>query len=163
MNLICRKRYALASVFLLAAGSAYAGDPAVGVWKLDVLHSKFSSDPAPLSELRIYAETPEGTKVTVKTVNREGKETVTEYPVVFDGKDQVRPGYASGTSIVLKRDNDYHASAVVKHAGTVMADVQRSITDDGATMTITYKGKNETGDPIDRVLIYHRVVDGQSR
>jgi len=163
MNLFCRKNYTLACVILLAAGSAYAADPAVGVWKLDVLHSKFSSDAAPLSELRIYAETPEGTKVTVKTVNREGKETVTEYPVVFDGKDHVRPGYASGTSIVLKRDNDYHASAVVTHAGTVMADVERTISTDGATMTITYKGKNETGDAIDKVMIYHRVPNGQSR
>jgi hypothetical protein len=121
MDLIWRKSYTLASVLLLVAGSAYAVDPAVGAWKLDVLHSKFSSDAAPLSELRIYAETPEGIKVTVKTVNREGKKTVTEYPVVFDGKDQVRPGYAAGTSIVLKRDNDYHASAVVSHAGSVMA------------------------------------------
>lgn len=147
----------------LGAAIAFAADPVVGTWKLDVLHSKFSSDPAPVSELRIYSETSDGVQVTVKTVDSKGKATTTEYPTTFDGKDHVRPGTTPGTSVALTRDSDHHASAVLKHAGTVMADVERSISADGMTMTITYTGKNETGDPIDKISVYQRVTDGPSR
>jgi hypothetical protein len=108
-------------------------------------------------------EVGEGTKVTVKMVDSKGKESVIEYPMTFDGKDHVQPGTPEGTTVTLTKNSDYHASAVLNHAGTILANVERTISDDGATMTITYKGKNDSGDPIDKLMVYHRVTAGTSR
>jgi hypothetical protein len=146
-----------------AAAAACAADPVLGTWKLDVPHSRFSSEPTPLSELRIYTDSGDGIQVTVTTVDSKGKTSTTEYPTTFDGKDHVRPGAPTGTSVLLSRDSAYRASAVLTHAGAVMADVERLISTDGMTMTITYKGKNESGDPIDKSMLYLRVTGGLSR
>jgi hypothetical protein len=43
-----------------------ATEPVLRTWTLDLAKSKYDPGPAPNSQVRTYAETPEGTKVTIK-------------------------------------------------------------------------------------------------
>jgi len=145
---------------LLAAGTAsvtWGADPVLGTWELDARHSKYSPGPGPKSETRVYSESAAGIRVKVTTVDAKGKTETTEYPTNFDGKDYIQPGTNPGDTVSLTKINDYHASAILKHADKIMANVERFISDDGQTMTITFKGTAANGDAIDNRSIYLRV------
>ena len=43
-----------------------ATEPVLRTWTLDLAKSKYDPGPAPKSQVRTYAETPEGTQVTIK-------------------------------------------------------------------------------------------------
>jgi hypothetical protein len=145
---------------LLLTGSAtgiWAADPVAGTWELDVLHSTFHPGPAPKNEVRTYAESADGVKVSIKAVDANGKTETTEYPITFAGKDYVRPDAVPGDTVALTKDNDYHASAILKHAGAVMANVDRTISEDGNSMIITYTGTNAAGDKVHNISVYRKV------
>jgi hypothetical protein len=145
---------------LLLTGSAtavWAADPVTGTWELDVLHSTFHPGPIPKSEVRTYAETADGVKVSIKAVDANGKTETTEYPITFTGKDYVRANAMPGETVALTKDNDYHASAILKHAGTVMANVDRTISEDRKSMIITYTGTNAAGDKVQNISVYRKV------
>jgi len=138
-------------------GVARGADPVLGTWVLDTQHSKYSPGPAPRSETRTYTESARGIVVKVTTVDAKGKTETREYPTNFDGKDYVQPGFSPGDTISLTRTSEYHASAVLKHADKVMANVERFISEDGETMTITFKGSGANGDEVNNISIYNRV------
>ena len=145
---------------LLLAGSAtvvWAADPVAGTWELDVLHSTFHPGPIPNSEVRTYVETADGVKVSIKAVDANGKTETTEYPISFTGKDYVRPDAMPGDTVALTKDNEYHASAILKHAGTVKANVDRTISEDGKSMIIIYTGTNAAGDKVHNISVYRKV------
>jgi hypothetical protein len=156
---IAAVRSLLVGVALLtvSARAVWAADPVAGTWELDVLHSTFHPGPAPKSEVRTYAETGDGVKVSIKAVDANGKTGTTEYPITFAGKDFVRPDAKPEDTIALTKDNDYHASAILKHAGTVMANVDRTISQDGKSMIITYTGTNAAGDKVHNISVYRKV------
>jgi hypothetical protein len=58
-------------------------------------------------------------------------------------------------ALALVRINDYMAEATMKHAGNVVATARRLITDEGKTLTISYK---EPGweHPVDNELVYDK-------
>jgi hypothetical protein len=150
--------FALQLILVTGTASVTRGaDPVLGTWKLDTVHSKYIPGPGPRSETRVYSESPKGIRVKVTTVDAKGKTETTEYPTNFDGKDYVQPGTNPGDTVSLTRNNDYHASAVLKHADKSMANVERFISDDGQTMTITFKGTAANGDAIGNRSIYQRV------
>ena len=146
-------------VLLIAgtAGAARGADPVLGTWRLEPLHSKFRPGPAPRSEIRIYSSSATGIIVKVTTVDAKGKTETNEYPTNFDGKDYVQPGTNPGDTVSLTQNNDHHASAVLKHADKIMANVERVISDDGKTMTITFKGTGANGDAVDNLSLYQKV------
>jgi hypothetical protein len=147
-------------VVLLLTGSATAvseSDPVAGTWELDVLHSTFHPGPAPKSEVRTYAETADGVKVSIKAVDANGKTQTTEYPINFNSTDYVGPDTKPGDAVALTKDNDYHASAILKHANKIMANVDRTISEDGKSMIITYTGTNAAGDKVHNISIYRKV------
>jgi hypothetical protein len=145
-------------VLLIASTTAlWAADPVAGTWELDILHSTFHPGPIPRSEVRTYTETADGIQVSIKTVDANGKTETTEYPIAFTGKDYVRPGATPGDTVALTKDNDYHASAILKHAGTVMANVDRTISENGKSMIITYTGTNAAGDKVHNISVYRKI------
>ncbi len=59
---------------LLAASSAFAADPIVGTWTLNVEKSKFTSGPAPKAATRVYTESAGVDTLNQKTTGADGKE-----------------------------------------------------------------------------------------
>ena len=66
--------------------SAFAVEPVVGNWKLNVSASKFSGE-APKSVTRSYSESPDGTVLHQKMIGADGKEADMRVVTKLDGKD----------------------------------------------------------------------------
>src|SRR5260370_1703593 len=145
------------------AGAARGADPVLGEWKLDILRSRYRQGPGPRSFFFFKQKTAYEIRVRVTTVDARGKTETTEYPTNFDGKDYIQPGTNPGDTVSLTRHNDYHASAVLNHADKIIANVERSISDDGQTMTITFKGTVPNGDVVDNLSIYTQVQPKTAR
>ena len=146
-------------VLLLLLGSviaAWAGDPVLGTWELNVAKSKYNPGPAPKSQTRIYEALPEGMKVTIKTVNADGKSTVVEHPANYDGKDYPITGSTQADVIALKQLDPYTSEAILKHADRVLATARRVVSTDGKSLTVTYQGTDSRGRKVDLLAVYEK-------
>ncbi|PWU05704.1 MAG: hypothetical protein C5B51_13900 [Terriglobia bacterium] len=144
-------------VVISTAAVVWAADPTIGTWKLNIAKSKFSPGPAFQSETRTYEAVPEGVKVTIRTVDAEGKAVVSEYPANYDGK--FYPVTGSGgpaDAIALKKINENTAESTLMHGSYVVATARRVVSDDGKRMTITYKGTDPIGRVVDYTLVYEK-------
>ena len=117
----------------------WAADPLAGTWTLNLAQSKYSPGPAPKEQTRIYAEQGEGIKVTVKTVAADGHSTTVLISANYDGKDYPVTGSSDYDAVALKRIDQRAAEATLTHAGKIVATARREISDDGRTLTITFK------------------------
>jgi hypothetical protein len=130
-----------------------ASDPLIGTWKLNIAKSRFSG-PVPQNQIRTYEMAPNGIIVTTITVDEHGKKSTNSFPAQYDGKSFAVTGIGSATEMALRKVDEKTATISLTHAGKVIATAQRVISDDGKTMTITYKGA-ET-DPANHVSVFEK-------
>ena len=144
---------AIAFCALLAAAQP---DPVLGVWKLNLSRSRFNPGPAPRSQTRTYVQTPDGIRVTIRSVSSNGRPAAAiEFPEKYDGKDYAVQGSDIADALAMVRINDYMAEATMKHGGTVVATARRLITDEGKTLVISFK-ELSSEHPVDNELVYDR-------
>jgi len=125
---------------LATAALAWGADPVLGTWTLNLAKSSYKPGPPPKSQMRVYQTTPEGTRVSVTTVQANGTTTVFQYDSNADGKDYPVRGESEADAVSLKKVNDFVSSATLKHGDKVIAFVLREISADGKTMIMTYSG-----------------------
>jgi|GEM_PF-1697557 len=126
-----------------------------GTWNLNLLKSKFLPGPAPRSERRTYEPKPNGIKVTISTVYADGRSVNSETVADYDGAEHVVVGNPDADTIRLKKIDDYTAETTIQHAGEIVARARRVISQDGNTMTITYKG-TRGGEEVNDVAVFDR-------
>jgi hypothetical protein len=151
-----RTRFAVMALGLLAvsAGLGAAGDPLIGTWKLNAAKSKFSAGPRPQgATIKYEAFGANGIKVTAEITDPQGKSTVTEYSGSFDGKDVPVTGSADADTASMKRLNAYTTEVTNKKSGKVTTILRRVVSKDGKTLTITAKGTNAKGQPVNEVEV----------
>lgn len=134
----------------------WAADPVAGTWKLNVAKSKYSPGPAPKEETRVYESRGEGIKVTVKTIAADGHSTTVLIAANYDGKDYPVTGSSDYDAIALTKKNDRISEAALMHGVRVIATSTREISEDGATMTITYKTSGDQDRPINNKAVYEK-------
>lgn len=139
---------------LQAAGQAT--DPLIGTWELNVAKSQFTPGPAPKSETRIYVMAGQDIKASSKGVDASGKPTAGEWTINYDGKDRPQTGNPDADTLSLKRVDDHTVSFTQKRAGKVVITGTRTISADGKVMTITTKGTNAKGQPINEVMVFDK-------
>jgi hypothetical protein len=136
----------------------WSSDPAVGTWRLNVQKSRFLPGPAFKSETRTYEEQKDGVKVTIRTVDGNGREVTSTYLTTPDGQQHVVSGSGGpADSVGLKRIDDFTAESTLMHAGKEIAKTTRVIDPEGKTMRITYKGLDPDGTPVDYTLVFDRI------
>jgi hypothetical protein len=146
----------VAVLLLISAASMWGADPLVGTWVLNTKKSVYKPGPAPKSQTRVYREDNEGITATVVTVGADGKATTVEYPVNYDGLLHPVTGSADMDSIKMSRVTVQQSESTILHAGKVIATTVRMVSGDGMTLTITFNGSAENGDPIRNVQVYDR-------
>lgn len=126
----------------LRGQSAAEQDLLIGAWQLDLVKSRYTPGPPPRSETRTYLRDKDGVKGTIRRRLNDGREEVIEYRADFDREYPVM-GTAAYDTIRLKRIDAHTAEAVLSHAGRVFGTARRTISDDGRTLTITFRQENQ--------------------
>ena len=145
----------LATATPALAADKPAADPVIGTWNLNLAKSQFSPGPAPKSQVRTYAETPQGLQLTIKTVGVDGKESSMGSTFKYDGKDYPYTGSPDFDAIAVKRVNGVTVHATQKQGGKVVGTTSRVISKDGKTLTFKSKGAGAKG-PYDNVYVFDR-------
>jgi hypothetical protein len=113
-------------------------DLLLGTWQLDLVKSRYTPGPPPRRETRTYVRDQDGVKGRIERRRDDGREEVIEYRADFDHEYPVM-GTEVYDTIRLKRIDARTAEAVLSHAGRVFGTARRVVSEDGRTMTITFR------------------------
>lgn len=144
------------AILAIASTAAFAADPVLGTWKMNPSKSTFSPGPAPKSQTRIYAETPQGMTLTVKTMAADGKESTSTLTFKDDGKPYPVSGNPDFDSVSVTRVDASTVNSTQTRAGETVGTGVRSVSKDGKTLTFTQKGTHATGGKYDDVSVFDR-------
>lgn len=135
--------------------SALAADPTIaGIWELNVAASK-STDPMPKSITRTYEVVEKSEKLTGTIVTADGKTIPISFTATLDGKDS--PFQSPGVdTLVLTPVDALTTNFTTKLAGKVVATGSRVLSKDGKIMTLSTKGVNPDGKPMESTMVYDR-------
>ena len=148
----------LAFVLLAAmscAGTAFAADPVLGTWKLNVEKSKFRPNAVLTAATRTYTESNGLYTLDVKATRADGKEQ--SYQIQYrDGKDEKRTGSSSVDSTHAKRIDANTWDFDLKKDGKVVGHVHRVVSADGKTLTVHATGAQISGGEGEETLVYDK-------
>jgi hypothetical protein len=144
------------AILAIATSAAFAADAVIGTWQLNVAKSTFSPGPAPKSQTRSYAESPQGIVLTTKTVAADGKETTLSLTFKPDGKPYPATGTPDFDSVSVTRVNALTVNSTQTKAGVPVGTGVRTVSKDGKTLTFAQKGTHAGGVKYDDMLVYDR-------
>jgi hypothetical protein len=146
---------------LMSVASAQ-GDTRVGTWELNLGQSTFNPGPPPKRQTLTYGATARGLWALLQGIDAAGKPInpdTSNTAINFDGKDhptaQARP-QANYDSSAWTRISANKYVVNRKKAGKVVLTSTNVVSNDGKTMTITTKGVDEDGRPINNVRVYDK-------
>src|SRR5262245_27764490 len=128
-------------------------DVELGVWKVDLAKSRYYPGPPPISETRTFTRDKDGVKGIVVRRNANGTEERIEYRADFDMEYPVS-GTEAYDAVKFRRIDAYTSDAVLSHAGRVFGTARRVISQDGRTMTITFR--QEDPSLVKNVVVYRK-------
>jgi hypothetical protein len=134
------RRLTLVVLLFSVALAMRAADPVIGTWHLNLAKSRYNPGPPPKSQTRLYREENGEVKAVVITVYKNGNSDTVYYPANYDGKEHPVSGSPDTDGILMTRVDEYTAESVLTHAGRTIGTARRTVSPDGQTMTITFKG-----------------------
>ncbi|MDP9087386.1 MAG: hypothetical protein M3O26_01395 [Pseudomonadota bacterium] len=140
---------------VLFAGPAFAADPIVGTWKLDIAKSKFSSGAALTGGTRVYKEANGLYTLDQKLTGADGKETSNKAQY-RDGQEVKQAAGAAVDSTLAKKIDANTWDFDLKKDGKVVGQVHRVVSADGKTLTIHNTGMQLSGVTGDETLVFDR-------
>jgi hypothetical protein len=148
----------LASILTLASATVALAqsDPVAGTWELNPAKSKFSPGPPPQSQTRTYEVTGQQEKMIAKGIDAQGKPTLSQFTAQRDGKDYPFEGSPGLDTIALTPVDTFTLNYTAKKAGAVVITGTRLISKDGKEMTISIKGTDATGQPVESSLVFDK-------
>ena len=149
-------RLPAAILFMGFALSAQAADPLVGTWKLNVAKSTYSPGPAPKSLTAKIEAAGKGEKVTADGVRGDDTPIQVVYTAQYDGKDHPITGSPTADTVSLKRLDAITTERTDKKGGKVVQTLTRKLSSDGKTMTVTIKGTDAEGRPINNLAVLEK-------
>jgi hypothetical protein len=155
---LCSVLLTLCMLVALPCVASGQGDPRLGTWELNLAKSTFSPGPPPQKQTLWYKA--EGRELTalLQGVDAAGipiNPDSGNLTIYLDGKDHPtpQPGYDSSAWTRLSA-NKYVVSR--KKAGKIVLTSTNVVSTDGRTMTITTKGVDADGRPVNNLRVYER-------
>ena len=139
----------------LIAGGASAEDNWVGTWKINAAKSKVGPN-AMRTQTLTFEATADGLTLTSDSTDADGKPVHGTYTSKFDGKEVAWTGNPMADTATPKRIDSNNYENAWKLAGKVTIHSKVSVSKDGKTLTISQKGTNAKGAPVDVVAVYDR-------
>lgn len=141
----------LASAMVLAQA-----DPMLGTWKLNVAKSKTTYK----SGTTVIEAAGDAVKVTADLAAADGTAYHWSWTAKYDGKENpvtgTTPYGSSGLVASLTKVDAHTAKVVGKKDGKVIMSQTIVTSPDGKTRTVTTKGTDAKGQPVDSVAIYDK-------
>jgi hypothetical protein len=145
------------AVVLPGTTFAQPGSSNLGTWKLNLAKSTFAPGTAPRSATFTNVVAGAGVKSTSDSVAADGTARHSEYTMVYDGKDNPLKGNSlSGDVVAGTRIDANTLTFVYKKGGKVTVTTTNVASSDGKTYTITAKGTNAQGQPVNSVAVYDK-------
>jgi hypothetical protein len=147
----------LVFVAALAVVVAQSDNAQLGTWKMNIAKSKFSTGTGFKSATSRIEAVTGGVKHTVDSVYADGTSRRYEYTTRYDGKDAPVIGNSPyGDTTALTRVDANTTRTVYKNKGTVTVIQMSVVSSDGKTRTVTTKGTNPLGQPVDNLSVYDK-------
>jgi hypothetical protein len=143
----------LAAVFF--ASHAFAADPVVGSWKLNVAKSKFTTGAALTAGTRIYTEANGLYTLDQKLTGADGKEMSNQVHY-RDGKEEKQATGGSADTTLAKKVDANTWDFDLKKDGKVVGHVHRVVSADGKTLTVHNTGMQLGGAQGDETLVFDK-------
>jgi hypothetical protein len=144
---------ALAAMFF--GSHAFAADPVVGTWTLNVAKSKFSPDAVLTAGTRVYTEANGLYTLDQKLTGADGKEMSSRAQYRNGKEEKQATGGPADTTLAKKIDaNTWNFD--LKKDGKVVGHVHRVVSADGKTLTVHNKGVRLSGAKGDETLVFDR-------
>jgi hypothetical protein len=144
---------ALTAMFF--ASHAFAADPVVGTWKLNVAKSKFSSGAVLTAGTRVYTEANGLYTLDQKLTGANGKE-MSNRVQYRDGKDEKQATGGSADTTLAKKIDANTWDFDLKKDGKVVGQVHRVVSADGKTLTVHNTGVQLSGAKGDETLVFDK-------
>ena len=144
-------------VLALGALTLAQGNSSVGTWRLNVAKSKYSPGPAPKSTTITIVAAGTGATTTSDAVTADGATQRWSYTGGYDGKDMPMTGNNPfGDTASRKRIDANTTETTFKKAGKVTLVNTVVVSADGKTLTVTGKGTDDQGRPLNLLQIFER-------
>jgi hypothetical protein len=129
-------------------------DPTVGVWKLNLAKSKYTT-PTPQSMTVTIAPVARGYAFTIDIVGVDGTPQKWGYTSSFDGTESPVTGSPAIDAVIASTDG---AGATVRYkkAGNVITTTTSVLSDDGKTLVVTAKIPDGKGNEFTNISVYER-------
>src|SRR5262249_21796565 len=140
---------------VLFAGPAFAADPIIGSWKLNVAKSTFSSGQELKAGSRVYTEADGVYTLEQKMTGADGKE-VSFRAQYSDSKDMKQSTGGPWDTTHAKKVDANTWNFDLKKDGKVVGHVHRVVSADGKTLTVHNTGGMVRGGKGDQTLVYDK-------
>jgi hypothetical protein len=144
---------ALTAMFF--ASHAFAADPVVGTWTLNIAKSKFSTGAALTAGTRVYSEANGLYTLDQKLTGADGKE-MSNRVMYRDGKEEKQATAGPADTTLAKKIDANTWSFDLKKDGKVIGHVQRVVSADGKTLSVHNTGVQLSGAKGDETLVFDK-------
>jgi hypothetical protein len=141
----------------LFAAPAFAGDPILGTWKLNVAKSKFSAGAALTSATRVYTEANGTYMLEQRGTGTDGTETSVR--ASYRNGEDVKQGTHAPSGADTSRAKMIDANTWdfdLKKAGKVVGHVHRVVSADGKTLTVHNTGRLPDGSTGEQTMVFDK-------
>ena len=139
---------------VLVALPAFAADPVVGTWKLNVAKSKFGGAPLKAAT-RVYSESKGVYSLDQKITGADGKETSSK-ATYSNGKEEKQAAASPADTVTAKMVDANTWDFDLKKDGKSIGHVHRVVSADGKTLTVENHGAKLSGASADETLVFDK-------
>jgi hypothetical protein len=140
---------------MFCASTAFAADPVLGTWKLNVDKSKFSPNGVLTAATRTYTEANGLYTLDIKMTRADGKEM--SHQIRYrDGKDEKRTDTPFVDATHAKKIDANTWDFDLKKDSKVVGHVHRVVSADGKTLTVHSTGTQVSGAKGDETLVFDK-------
>lgn len=136
--------------------SAQGENPRVGSWHLNLAKSKYEPGPPPKGHTVTVKAAGNGETVTSEMVSADGTKMTMSYTAQYDGKDHPLTGSPLADTVSIKQVDSHTTERTDKKGGKVVQTIRRTVSKDGKTMTVTVKGTDMKGRPVNNVVVFEK-------
>ena len=141
---------------LFSVGILLAASPFKGNWKMNHAKSNATRGSVPKAEEMTIADEGDHLKVNIVGTNADGTPIAISYTIpVSGGTGQIQEG-GSYNGVSARRINDSTRDTSYSKDGQQLDAEHMVVADDGNTMTVTVKGVDSSGKPIEEVLVFEK-------